>query len=454
MRALSPLTWILMVSIPIASCSSDGDQGSTAPADLQVVGIKSQAHLSWSAASDGTPPAAYRVYRDDVEIAEVTSTSFVDQLPDDEECVTRQYRVLAVDAAGNESPSTEPAESSLPLRNVILMIGDGMGPEHELAAGCYLFGPTHGTSGNQLVFETLPVQGQMTTQSANSEITDSAAAATAMATGHKVANTVVSMANPGDERDLYTLLECFADQGRATGMVTTTQMTHATPACFGAHQPVRYLQDEIASDYLEESRPNLLFGGATYMTPELATDAGYEVATTRAELGALPGDTEFVSGQFAPSHLPYEYDASQADADPYEVIPHLHEMVSDALGRLEDHPEGFFLLVEGGRIDHAGHENNIGRNVLETVAFDEAVEAVLSWADGRDDTLVVVTADHETGGLDLVECTSAGVLPTVTWSTPDHTGVPVNTHAWGKNSERFGGTIDNTDFFTAITSGP
>lgn len=93
------------------------------------------------------------------------------------------------------------------------------------------------------------------------------------------------------------------------------------------------------------------------MTPELAADAGYEVATTRAELDALPEDAEFVSGQFAPDHMPYEYDAIQADTDPYEVIPHLHEMVSDALDRLEDNPEGFFLLVEGGRIDHGGHEN-------------------------------------------------------------------------------------------------
>jgi len=265
----------------------------------------------------------------------------------------------------------------------------------------------------------------------------------------------VSMANPGDGRDLYTILECFADQGRATGLVTTTQISHATPACFAAHQPVRYLfEPAIVVDYLEESRPNVLFGGALHMTPELAEEAGYEVVTTRAELESLSPNTEFASGQFAPNHMPYEYDAAQAEENPYEVIPHLQEMVSAALSRLDRNPAGFFLLVEGGRIDHGGHDNSIERNVLETVAFDEAVEAVLTWAEGRDDTLIVVTADHETGGLDVVECNSAGAWPSVTWSSDEHTGVPVNTYAWGKNADRFGGTIDNTDFFTAITSGP
>ena len=453
MGNVSRLIWVLALSITLSACG-DSDQGVGAPTQLQAVGIKSQVHLSWSPPSDGAVVAAYRVYRDDVEIGEVTTTSFVDELPVDEECVTRQYTALAVDADGNASPRSEPAASSLPLSNVIIMIGDGMGPEHERAAGCYLFGPDHGSDGSELVFETLPVQGQMTTYSANSDITDSAASATAIATGHKVANTVVSVANPGDERDLYTILECFADQGRATGLVTTTQISHATPAGFAAHQPVRFLQAAIVVDYLEEARPNVLFGGALHMTPELAADAGYQVVSTRAELDALPDDTEFASGQFAPDHMPYEYDATQTEDDPYDVIPHLHEMVTAALGRLEENPEGFFLLVEGGRIDHGGHENSIERNVLETVAFDEAVEAVLAWAQGRDDTLIVITADHETGGLDVVECNAAGDWPTVTWSSLDHTGVPVNTHAWGKNADRFGGTIDNTDFFTAISSGP
>ena len=156
-------------------------------------------------------------------------------------------------------------------RNVIFLIGDGMGFEHVKAAGVYANG-----SANTLSFEAFAYQGQMTTHSADSSVTDSAAAATAIATGVKVNNGVISMEIPGDSHELETLLEYSQRHGKTAGLVTTTYMTHATPAAFGAHQPNRGHIVHIATDYLYQTRPNVLFGGGAYgMSVPAAVSAGY-----------------------------------------------------------------------------------------------------------------------------------------------------------------------------------
>jgi alkaline phosphatase len=262
-------------------------------------------------------------------------------------------------------------------RNVILFIGDGMGFEHVKAAGMY----ANGVDGS-LSFEVFPYQGEMTTFSADSSITDSAAAATAMATGFKVNNGVVSMAYPGDGSELETLLEYFKNRGKSTGLVTTTYITHATPAAFGAHEPDRANLSEIGIDYLNQTRPNVLFGGgANGMSSVSAEQAGYTVVSDRSEMELL--DTEnitFVYGQFGNTNLPYEYEG-------LGPLPHLSEMTSTTLEILDNDPDGFFLMVEGGRIDHAGHANDIARNVFETVEFSNAVEKAIDWAQKRTDTL-------------------------------------------------------------------
>ncbi|MGQ9589064.1 MAG: alkaline phosphatase [Planctomycetota bacterium] len=325
-------------------------------------------------------------------------------------------------------------------RNAILLIGDGMGREQVKAAGMYAHG-----SGGTLVFETLPRQGQMTTHSADNSITDSAAAAAAMATGVKVNNGVVSMAYPGDGSELTTLLEHFMARGKAVGLVTTTRMTDATPAAFGAHEASRTNEDGIAQDYLTQTRPNVLLGGGGHgMTPSSAAAAGYTVVADRAGLLAL--DTEnvsMVSGQFGDGDFPYEYDGTGYGT----TYPHLYEMTQVALQVLEDDPDGFFLMVEGGLIDHACHANHLARMLGEVLAFEEAVAAVLEWAQGRDDTLIIVTADHETGGLGVTRNNGQGAYPTVCWASTGHTGAPVPIYARGPGSERILGTLDNTDIF-------
>ncbi|GAH42723.1 unnamed protein product, partial [marine sediment metagenome] len=172
------------------------------------------------------------------------------------------------------------------------------------------------------------------------------------------------------------------------------------------------------------------------------------------EMQALsPADT-LVSGQFDPGILPYEYDG------PYGTIPHLSEMTETALNILGANPKGFFLLVEGGKIDKAAHRNQIERNIFETIEFDRAVQQAAIWADGRTDTLIVVVADHETGGLAVDQCNEAGTFPGVTWAPGSedyraggHTAANVNAYAWGKLSERLPDVLDNTYFFNMITNG-
>lgn len=336
-----------------------------------------------------------------------------------------------------------------PPKNIILLIGDGMGFEQIRAAGMYYNG-TEGT----LSFELLPFQGEVTTYSANSSVTDSAAAATAIATGRKVDNGVISLAIPGDGTELYTLIEYFRDIGKSTGLVSTTYITHATPAAFAAHEISRNNTDQIALDYLQQTRPNILFGGGgNGMSEQAANDVGYTTVIDFAGLAGLNTSVEtMVSGQFGLTYLPYEYDYFIGTSSGYNILPHLSEMTVTALEILNNDPDGFFLMIEGGRIDHAGHENHIERNIFETIEFSNTVQTVLDWAGARTDTLILVTADHETGGLSLLQNNGQGVFPTVSWSTTGHTAVNVPIYAWGQNANLVFGALDNTDLFYISTA--
>ncbi|UCC98473.1 MAG: alkaline phosphatase [Phycisphaerales bacterium] len=328
---------------------------------------------------------------------------------------------------------------------VIFLIGDGMGFEQVKAAGMY----AHGEPGT-LSFESFPYSGELTTYSADSNIPCSAAAATALATGVKVNNGVVSMAIPGDGSELETLLEYSKARGRSTGLVSTRFMTDATPAAFGAHEPSRQNFRQIGEDYRIQTRPNVLFGGGgTGMSIQLFKSAGYTVITDNASMQAL--DTEnidMVYGRFVGDYgdLPWEPDVG--------LMPHLSEMTDTALSILDNDPDGFFLMVEGGHIDGAGH-NNVRRNmVLETLEFSNAVQVAIDWAAGRTDTLILVAADHETGGLTVLANNGAGAWPTVEWSSSGHTATNVPVYGWGVGAEVICGVMDNTEMFEVVTGYP
>lgn len=326
-----------------------------------------------------------------------------------------------------------------PVKNIIFMIGDGMGYQQVRAAGMYNGGP--------LCFEPFPYSAQQTTFPVPSNIvTDSAAAATAMATGQKVSIGVISLRIPGDASRLETILEYAKKRGRRTGLVTTVEMTHATPAGFGAHAVSRTDTNLIAQEYLNASHPNVLLGGGGGgMTNRSAVSAGYTVVTNLAELQAVDTTAiEFLSGQFGTGNFPYEFDGLGA-------LPHLAQMTTVALDLLDNDPDGFFLMVEGGLIDYACHSNQISRMIGETLEFDRAVATVTNWAAGRTDTLILVAADHETGGLSILTNNGAGVLPDVSWGSKDHTASNVPVYVWGDGGNYASGVIDNTRHFSALT---
>ncbi len=276
------------------------------------------------------------------------------------------------------------------------MIPDGCGPATLTLARL--------AAGRPLTLDSLLVGG-VATAPAGSRVTDSAASATAYASGIETTNGVVGL--DADGHAVRTLLEAAALRGMATGLVVKSRLTDATPAAFVAHVRSREHEDSIAVQELEH-RVDLMFGGgldeflprsaggARADTLDLIAEArrrGYQVVT---ELGGfrlllrLP-----VLALFAPGSMPYEIDRDSSQA------PDLPEMTRSALALLSQRPAGFVLMVEGSRIDHTGHENDPAAHVVEALEYDRAVREAVAFARRDGHTLVVSAADHETGGLSL-----------------------------------------------------
>ncbi len=330
-------------------------------------------------------------------------------------------------------------------KNVILFIGDGMGQAQVLAARVCAYGPE-----GRLNMERLEHFGYVTTYSNSSFVTDSAAAATAIATGHKTRNNTVGQGEYGQEYE--SILELAKKMGKATGLVTTAEVTHATPAGFAAHEANRHEAKAIARDYLNGAQPDVLFGGgAGVWTSNLLEEAkklDYSVVFTKKELDTLdPSGVKKILGLFAKSHIAFALERGNQE-------PSLKEMTLKALEILQRDRDGFFLMVEGGRIDHAGHSNDFSRLIPEVLDFDEAIRTVMSKLEASKDTLMIVTADHETGGLTIVgprgHLARKGEMVEVNWATRNHTGADVPIWAQGPGAEFVRGRMDNTEVFSLI----
>ncbi|MCX7818869.1 MAG: alkaline phosphatase [Kiritimatiellae bacterium] len=347
------------------------------------------------------------------------------------------------------------------VTNIVLMIGDGMGFEHLRAASLYV----HGREG-ALFMESLPHRGEVVTTPAwrlppgadpaatPPKVTDSAAAATAMATGRKVFNGVLSLALPGDGTPLETIVERFAREGRRVGIVTTAHLTDATPAAFIAHVTNRGEAVAIAHQLLAATNVHVMLGAPDRnprvpLRPDPARAAGWLVVTNRQSLlAAVSNPPPRLLGLFGDGGpMCYEYDHAHTTRREYERLPHLSEMARAAARLVEQGTNGFFLMIEGANIDKAAHGNHLERMIYETIEFDRAVREIVEWAVARGDTLVVVTADHETGGLKVVAGQGAGRMPVVTWAGRSHTGATVPIWATGPGAERVGGRWDNTDIW-------
>ncbi|MFT5686038.1 MAG: alkaline phosphatase [Myxococcota bacterium] len=321
---------------------------------------------------------------------------------------------------------------------VIIMIGDGMGVGQRETASLY----AHGKTG-QLFLESLPYRSSVTTSSL-SGVTDSAASATAMATGQVTWNGVIGQDRKAQE--VESLTELARSLGLSVGVITTAEVTHATPAAFTAHETSRNDGTEIADDQAALLPDVLLGGGAAHYLPagegsqrmdggliKPIEAAGCSVIFDRdALLAHDPTAPGCLFGLFATNHLTYMTTRPEDTTEPT-----LTELTQAALDRLDQDDDGFFLMIEGARIDMASHSNELGQMIGETLEFDAAVELVHGWLADRGNAMLIVTADHETGGLQLIEPGIAGEYSEVAWRHREHSNTAIALHAWGEGAEVF-----------------
>jgi len=283
-------------------------------------------------------------------------------------------------------------------RNVILFVVDGMDHSSVMLADVVRRrrDGRHSTFVDMRTDPTTTV-GQCMTHARNSLVTDSAAAGSAYGIGEHIDNRAINFV---DGRTPTPILVRARRAGLATGLVTSTRITHATPASMACNVPVRDLEADIAIQLLEREIDVLLGGGARFFPDDLlARHPEVTVVRTADELRSASSGR--LLGLFNDSHTPYELDRP-------DTSPSLAQMSTAALGRLADSGRRFILQIEAGRVDHAGHANDAAGLVHDMLAFDEALAAVRTFVNGRDDTLLIVTTDHGTGGPQLTRYGPAG----------------------------------------------
>ena len=325
------------------------------------------------------------------------------------------------------------------IENVILMIGDGMGLPDVYAAMT--------VSDHPLNIERCNYVGLQKTFSSDKYITDSAAAGTALATGTKTKNGVIGLDSLGNR--VRSILEIAEENGLATGLVATSAITSATPAAFIAHQPGRNNFEDIVLDFLKTDIDVFIGGGIDHFAKrsdklnllDSLKFRGYEVDTSLSTV--LNSSSMKLAGLTASVDNPFRLNGRG------DMLP---SSSGKAIGILNKNPKGFFLMIEGSQIDWAGHENIADTLVDETLDFDKAVGIVLDFAKNDGHTLVVITADHETGGVTITDGNMQNHTVKLSFSTKDHTAVMVPVYSYGPGAEKFTGIYDNTDIFRKILS--
>lgn len=286
-------------------------------------------------------------------------------------------------------------------KNIIFMVSDGMS-NGTLTAADHILRRHYDRTSNwiSLYEQNRCSRGLMDMASGSSIVTDSAAAASSWGCGQRLVNGRVNMTE--EEEPLRTILQIFRDAGKATGLATTTTITHATPAGFGANVMNRGEQETIAEQYLENRYDVLLGGGNMFYSSEHRDDGrdlyseyeeeGYKVVRKKDDMKAYNGNGKLL-GIFYDGHLPYTLD--HINTEEYKRdIPTLAEMTETSIKHLSRNTNGFILQVEGGRVDHAAHGNDAAGLIYDQIAFDDAIGAALEFAENRDDTLVIITTDH------------------------------------------------------------
>jgi alkaline phosphatase len=366
------------------------------------------------------------------------------------------------DVPGSPGSGTGPRAES-----IILFIGDGMGIGM-LTIGLIYSEMELGRELNMVRLANAGSTGLATTQAADKLVTDSAASGTAIACGRKTNNGRVGTLPEGERAE--NIFEIAVSHGKSVGVVTSTSVTHATPACFLAHHKYRSYEWDIAQQIVESDAVVVLGGGSKYFLPPergggrrggdltlVAEEKGFEVVFDRQAV--LASEAGRLMGLFGQENTPFE---RERDA---ETVPSLAEMTAKAIEILSRNERGFMLMVEGGRIDHAEHENDIDDALMDLLAFDEAIGSAMEFQQANPGVVVIVTADHETGGpaitaaeggyggypnIDQYHTLDDEASPIVSWVSGDHTASMVPIFAVGPGHERFSGIIDNTDIFHAM----
>jgi len=347
--------------------------------------------------------------------------------------------VLLISACKTGKSLTDKSEIQSTPKNIILLIGDGMGMG-QISAGTY-------ANDNYSALERMPVIGLHKPTCYDSLITDSAAAATAFACGQKTYYAAIGVDK--DTMPLKTILEEAEDRGLVTGLVATSTIVHATPASFAAHDEYRRNYEAIAEDFVDADVEYLVGGGKKYFDRREKDDRNL-LDEMRAK-GYLIGDYLTDFSDFRPQiQNNSKVFFLTADKDP---LPYLQgrDYLQDAsmagirhLDQMGD--KGFFMMIEGSQIDWGGHANNTEWIISEFTEFSNVIGQVLDWAKKDGETLVIVTADHETGGYTIQPGSTIDELKTA-FTSKKHSGDFIPVFAFGPGSEYFAGIYENTEIY-------
>ena len=302
-----------------------------------------------------------------------------------------------------------------PVKQVIFIIGDGMG----LNQMCKLDSPNH--------FERANYIGLSKTYSASHKVTDSAAGGTALACGVKTNNGMLGM--NADSVAVNSILTILGEQGLSTGIVASCRINHATPASYYAHQINRGMDAEILEDLYANGPEVFVAGGNKLLSIEKLEKAGYKYVNNIGDLQAQE------NGKVA---------CVLATEDMPNALERGNEITlgtAEAIRLLEKNEKGFFLMIEGSQIDWAGHGNNADYMLAEMQDINKVIGLCFDYADANPGTLVIITADHETGGTTIV-----GENKDYKYTTGDHTGAMVPVYSYGTGAENFSGIFENTTF--------
>lgn len=353
-------------------------------------------------------------------------------------------------------------------KHIVLIIGDGTGLAQWSAFNAKRTQGINSMDSAAVVFTDFPVIGFSLTSSADAFITDSGAGATALATGKKANNYMIGMA--ADSSKPITISEIAHQLGKSTGIAVTCELTHATPGSFFAHQPSRKLMAEIGADFINGMSPIdlaewqerngqtdvgsqfvkkgsidvALGGGRKYFDTNALKNNGYAIGTGYKAMKQLQNEGRRVVFYDDQPFPPKAHEGRNKEG------MYLADASESVLNTMFLNPKGSFTMIEGSQVDWAGHENDSTYLMAEMEDFDIAIRRVIAMAKAEKNTLVIVTADHETGGLSLTDWDKARKQPAMHFSTGHHTGIPVPVFAYGPGAELFSGAYQNTEIFTKI----